>query len=818
MGIFAEFAPLYWGAGLPVIPLRQRNKMPDINSWSTYGSEMPSEALQRHWLASFPNGNIGLPFGPESGLCAIDIDLDPVGDPDCRPLVEKLLEILPDTPWVRVGKKGMGLIYKWSGQKNFKLRGEDGGMICEFLGLGNQMVMPPSIHPDTGRPYTSNSNLWEVLDRIEELDDDIEDQLRGLLGKAGFSLGAGGRSAPLDIIPAGERDVQMVRHAGYLARVVLGIDKSASFSLAAAIEHMHTWVKDFTAKVNGDSMDPDKGVAKVLEFLLKDLEKGRTMPEGWDADLTDEQREHPTIKMLMEKNQDQRWTVNKAKDWLAGKIAENQSDDDWCTARVEELLVKVAADENFTEFQMRALVPHIMKIAAGLGLKKSDLMQSYKQAKKGANGEDTWEDHETLARVVLEEMQRNGEIRFDNGVFWQWGGACFEPLDDDAVYLQVATTVKGSQLLKRHNDYKSVTDVMKRIAKGALIEVAENGLNFANGFVGEDLRVLEHDPKYGATFTLPFNYDPDKSTQCNAWLEFLESCWAGEDDIRERIMLLQEIMAVTMFKLAPRYQRAYLLYGRAGTGKTVILDVMRGLLPPSAIAALGPQHWAEQFSPTDLVGKAANICGELPESGVIAGNTFKEIVEGSPVRTSYKNKDGFTFIPQCAHWFASNFLPMSRDSSRGFIRRWLILDFGHVVPEDKQVKDLGKIILAEEREAIAAWVLEGLRRIIEKGTFTFPASHYLRVEQMRRINNSVYAFLDSSNGIMRVEGGEMLARDAYDDYSFHMKDVGRGMPVSFERFVQMLDDLDLVTEKRIDLTGTSEWWVIGLEKKRAANN
>jgi len=29
----------------------------------------------------------------------------------------------------------------------------------------------------------------------------------------------------------------------------------------------------------------------------------------------------------------------------------------------------------------------------------------------------------------------------------------------------------------------------------------------------------------------------------------------------------------------------------------------------------------------------------------------------------------------------------------------------------------------------------------------------------------------------------------------------------------MLDDLDLHTEKRIDLTGTSEWWVVGLAKK-----
>ena len=768
---------------------------------------MPSEAVRQHWLTSFPNGNIGLPFGPASGLCAIDIDLNVEDDAE---LIGTILDILPSTPWVRIGKKGMGLIYKWSGQKNFKLRGEGGGMILEFLGLGNQMVLPPSIHPDTMKPYTANSKLWEVLDQIQELDDDIEDKLRALLGKAGYSLGAGGRPAPTDIIPAGERDVQMVRHAGYLARVVLGIDKSASFGLWDAIQQMYTWVTDFTAKVSGDAMDPAKGVAKLLEFLIKDLEKGRTLPENWDAGMPPEWAEHPTVVLLREKNAAQRWTVTRARDWLSGKIAENPDNDDWVGARVEELLGLVAADENFTEFQMRQLIPHIIRLAKGLELKKTDLMQGYKQAKKGIDGEE-WEDHETIARIVLEEMQRNGEVRFDAGQFWQWGGSCFIALEDADVYACVSTSVKGSPLLKRHSDYASVVNVLKVMCRGKLMEVEENGLNFANGFVAEDLGILEHDPKFGATFTLPFNYERDKSSQANMWFEFLHSIWGHNADFEQRVMLLQEMMAVTMFKLAPRYQKAFLLYGRAATGKTVILDVMESLMPPSAVAHLGPEHWNESFSPTDLVGKAVNICRELPESGSIAGNTFKEIIEGSPIRTSFKNKDGFTFIPVCAHWFASNFLPVSRDSSRGFIRRWLILDFDKVIAEKDQIKDLAQILVSEEREAIAAWALEGLRRIMQNGAFSSCPSSDDRIQQMRRINNSIYAFIETGNGISRGEG-DMRSRDLYDMYSFHMKDVGRGMPVSFERFNQMLDDLDLHTEMRTDLTGTKEWWVRGLVK------
>lgn len=224
--IFETFAPLYWSVGLPVIPLRQRNKMPDINAWSQFGSRMPTEMERAEWLSSFPNGNIGLPFGPESGLCAIDIDTE---DED---LIAAILDVLPPTPWTRVGKKGMGLIYRFEGQKNFKLRGKEGGMILEFLGLGNQMVMPPSIHPDTQRPYTSNTNLWEGLDRIEGLSEDIEDRLRAALD---LSPKADRYALPSGKIAEGGRHTALASFAGKLRQAgMLGDDlRSALYSFMA---------------------------------------------------------------------------------------------------------------------------------------------------------------------------------------------------------------------------------------------------------------------------------------------------------------------------------------------------------------------------------------------------------------------------------------------------------------------------------------------------------------------------------------------------------------------------------------------------------
>src|SRR3546814_2267585 len=86
---------------------------------------MPSLSIQQLWLSNYPENNVGLPLGGASGLCAIDIDTED------QELVDAILGALPTSPWVRVGKKGMGLIYRWSGQKNFKLRDKDNKSIVE---------------------------------------------------------------------------------------------------------------------------------------------------------------------------------------------------------------------------------------------------------------------------------------------------------------------------------------------------------------------------------------------------------------------------------------------------------------------------------------------------------------------------------------------------------------------------------------------------------------------------------------------------------------------------------------------------------------
>ena len=181
-------------------------KRPIITAWDQLSERMPSAIEQADWIQRYPDCNIGLPLGPMSGLCAVDIDTD---DPD---EIAAIKRALADTPYVRVGKKGMVLMYGWNGEGNFKVRSHDGRQPVEFLGKGNQVILAPSIHPETRLPYTASANLWEVLGDIPSLPANFD---KALLLRA-LGLDSRPSSAATSSVKQGARHNALTSYAGQL--------------------------------------------------------------------------------------------------------------------------------------------------------------------------------------------------------------------------------------------------------------------------------------------------------------------------------------------------------------------------------------------------------------------------------------------------------------------------------------------------------------------------------------------------------------------------------------------------------------------------
>lgn len=157
MNALAEAAQDYTRRGWRVVPLRGKNPAPLLGAdWPHKASSTPAAAAG--WWARWPDANVGVI--PDTNFLAIDVDPRHGGHDDLHHLERKLGE-LPTTPAYLTGgpDNGWRLLLAHPGV-DVKPNLADG---IELRDRNRQIVMPPSVHPDTG-----NVQHWDV-----DLDTDL---------------------------------------------------------------------------------------------------------------------------------------------------------------------------------------------------------------------------------------------------------------------------------------------------------------------------------------------------------------------------------------------------------------------------------------------------------------------------------------------------------------------------------------------------------------------------------------------------------------------------------------------------------------------
>jgi len=785
MTIFSSNAPAYWAAGLPVIPLIERQKRPAIPRWQLFADKMPSADEQRVWLDTFPNGNMGLPMGPSSGLVSIDVDTD-------DPKVLKVLDqVLPPTPWTRVGKKGMVRIYKYNGERTNRIKnGGDGSMICEVLSKGTQIVLPPSIHPDTGRPYTANVDLYDVISIVPTLPPNIEEVIRTALGAVGVDVSVGSsNNKTIAFVPAGARDNQMVYMAGLFARAVLRGERT----LIEVLGEMETWVTNFVEKVIGDELSVQKAQSKIVEFLVRDVtgERRSALPIGWDEGMDPADKEKLGLSFTED---DEKWAIDKIMAYLVTEFERHVDQNSEGRAQaIDVALDRIARAEGSMTVLDEERILRFIQQQSGNTLTVGTLR---KQMASLRHGDIAGESHQEVAEAAIKFISKFGELRYFATKFWQWKGAYWE--ETDQAYLQriIASEYGSYPACKRYSDYMGVMKVMASLISKELKTGNLKGLNFANGFLTEDLELIDHSPDHGMTYILPYRYTPNTAGHMPIFGQYLDDSWAEDADYMDKVAAIQEMIGAALFGVAPVYQRAFCLFGQPGSGKSVMSTIIRGLCPENSLSSIPPHDWGDKFLPIQMFGKVINFAGELSENKPIPGDIFKQIVEGEQITGQNKNETPFQFRPVCAQMFNSNHLPKTKDSSDGFNRRWLIIEWNKRVPADKRIPDLAQIILEYEKEAIVAWAVEGFKRLRKNKDYTLPTSHMACIDQMATDNNSVRYFLSVSPRITidrtKKEAAHTSATKLHGEYWSFCIGIGTPQRVSLQAFLRMMRELQPV--------------------------
>lgn len=751
--IFASEAPKYYAKGMSVIPLREREKRPFTNAWQQWAENPIPKELQDEWIEDHPNGNIGLVLGKQSGVVVIDVDVDDSA------IITAIEALLPQSPWKRVGAKGYVAAFKFNGTPTFRIKDYAGKTIVEHLSTRTQVVLPPSIHPDTGQAYTANCDLVDVVDQLPTLNPQIEEMLRGALQDHDVKLSVSGYTKMAEYVPQGARDVHMVKVAGSLVTQIM----RGEINFKRAIDDLVGWAATRVENVVGDELDIEKGIRKLAEFLRREVyEKKKILPRGWDEGLVDSDKKDLGLEFGMD---NQEWSYEELQDHIRRGFEDANGSQVKQQRIIEDVLQRLATSKTMTHVTKDAIIQQL-RDSYGNGL---TLQSVRRQMAEYARGPIEGENHAELARAIIEDYQKVAPIRFHDAQFWRWNGSHWEELTDQEILKTIAEDYGNLNAARKSNDHRGILNTIANMCEQGIQKIdGVSCVNFANGVLTEEGELRKHDPDFGFTYTLPFRYRKDTAHTCDRFMQFLHDSWGDDSDIKQKIDALQEAMAATLFGLGPTYQKAILLLGVPKAGKSQLLEIVQALVPDGARSSIPPEKWGDRFAPASMQYSLLNYAGELAEDKYINEEVFKSIISGEEMFVEYKGKQGFTMRSKAMHWFGSNHLPRTKSGSESVSRRWLVLTFNKPATQDKIVPNLGKSIVAQEREAIVAWAVEGLARLRKQKGYTVPESHIDMIDEIGNLNNSVRYFILGS-GWVNLDGTKTCSpiyeSELYNEYS-----------------------------------------------------
>lgn len=166
--VFGDWAPIYLGLGLEPRPIIPGEKSCKEEGWNKPNAELLPGLLEK-WLKDRAHYGIGLRMGTRlaDGTClgALDIDHDKY--------IRLGSALLGNPPCGRIGKKGIVYFFRYSPSdkpEKYKLRVKDReeyGLVAEIFIGGTQVVIPPTIHPDTEMPYTWQGTPLHEMDLLK---------------------------------------------------------------------------------------------------------------------------------------------------------------------------------------------------------------------------------------------------------------------------------------------------------------------------------------------------------------------------------------------------------------------------------------------------------------------------------------------------------------------------------------------------------------------------------------------------------------------------------------------------------------------------
>ena len=238
--------------------------------------------------------------------------------------------------------------------------------------------------------------------------------------------------------------------------------------------------------------------------------------------------------------------------------------------------------------------------------------------------------------------------------------------------------------------------------------------------------------------------------------ELLES-WVGS----EKKMLLYELLA---YCCVPDYpiHAVFCLLGCGSNGKSKFIKLLTRFLGSENVVSsdLGVlTDSASRFETFDMYKKLVVVMGETNYSTLRNTSMLKKLTGQDLIKYEAKGKQGFSDYNYAKVVIATNSLPTTTDTSEGFYRRWIIVDFPNQYEEGPcpvdNIPDSEFVALARKSVGI-------LSRLLRECRFSGVGSIVERRLRYQHASNPIDVFL--GEGYERHPDGRVRYSDVFNAY------------------------------------------------------
>ncbi len=323
---------------------------------------------------------------------------------------------------------------------------------------------------------------------------------------------------------------------------------------------------------------------------------------------------------------------------------------------------------------------------------------------------------------------------------------------------------------------------------------------------GERIKVS---PEYFVTNPIPWRIGKNEDTP---FMDKIFKEWVFKQGIQEDsyVKTLYQIMAYCLVPSMPIH-RIFCLIGDGLNGKGTFLRVVEKLVGEGNKCASEVEMLSSnRFESSKLFKKLVCFVGEIDRGIFKKTKTLKSLSGDDLVRFEIKGKDSFDGHNYAKPLIATNHLPESSDKSKGFYRRWTIIDFPNRFDEKKKIEN---DIPNEEFENFCFKSLKVLRELFEVGEFENDGTIEQRENKYERHSSFIGEFINIY--CERDINSYITFSDFCDKYNEYLINEGlfRKSKIEIGRILTLKGFEKKRRNVTSDLRGTSEIIINGIRFK-----